>query len=495
MKYIHELGELFEAVQMGGIFPDGKTFPDCLPKKALATIAKQFEKHKRLPGFDLAAFVAANFDLPPTVGSDFKSNPARSPEQHIEALWDVLTRQPDAKPPKQSSLLPLPNPYVVPGGRFREVYYWDSYFTMLGLKAHGRWDLIEGMLNNFAHLAETYGFIPNGNRSYYLGRSQPPFASLMVRLYAEHAGEAALVKYFSLLTKEYKFWQKGHLDLNQETRASKRMVALGGSDFLNRYWDEFDTPRPESYKEDVHLALTSMQPSPQIYRNLRAAAESGWDFSSRWFADQGGFASICTTDIVPVDLNCLMWHLETTLAEICGIIGQADLQQQIQDDAEDRKRALLRHCWDETDGFFFDYNFKTGRTTNRRTLAAMFPLFFNLASQAQANQVADIIEQDFLKPGGLVTTLSQTGQQWDAPNGWAPLQWIAYKGLKNYGHDSLAERVRANWLSTVRQVYEKTGKMTEKYNVFNESTNAGGGEYENQDGFGWTNGVFMGMEN
>ncbi|MBK9016123.1 MAG: alpha,alpha-trehalase TreF [Saprospiraceae bacterium] len=493
MKYIHELGELFEAVQMGGIFPDGKTFPDCLPKKALATIAKQYEKHKRLPGFDLAAFVAANFDLPPTVGSDFKSDPARSPEQHIEALWDVLTRQPDAKPPKQSSLLPLPNPYVVPGGRFREVYYWDSYFTMLGLKAHGRWDLIEGMLNNFAHLAETYGFIPNGNRSYYLGRSQPPFASLMVKLYAEHAGEAALVKYFSLLTKEYKFWQKGHLDLNQETRASKRMVALGGSDFLNRYWDEFDTPRPESYKEDVHLALTSMQPSPQIYRNLRAAAESGWDFSSRWFADQGGFASICTTDIVPVDLNCLVWHLETTLAEICGIIGQADLQQQIQDDAEDRKRALLRHCWDETDGFFFDYNFKTGRTTNRRTLAAMFPLFFNLASQAQANQVADIIEQDFLKPGGLVTTLSQTGQQWDAPNGWAPLQWIAYKGLKNYGHDSLAERVRANWLSAVRHVYEKTGKMTEKYNVFNESTNAGGGEYENQDGFGWTNGVFAGM--
>ncbi len=493
MKYIHDLGELFEAVQMASIFPDGKTFPDCLPKRALATIAKQYEKEKRLPGFDLAAFVAAHFDLPPTVGGDFKSDPTRSPEQHIEALWDVLTRQPDAKPPKQSSLLPLPHPYVVPGGRFREVYYWDSYFTMLGLKAHGRWGLVEGMLNNFAHLADAYGFIPNGNRSYYLGRSQPPFASLMVKLYAEHAGEAALIKYFSLLTREYKFWQQGHRELSQDCRASHRMVALGGSDFLNRYWDEFDTPRPESFKEDVHLALTSMQPSPQVYRNLRAAAESGWDFSSRWFADQGGFASICTTDIVPVDLNCLVWHLETTLAETCGIIGQPELQQQIQSDAEDRKRALLRHCWDDTDGFFFDYNFKTGRTTNRRTLAAMFPLFINIASQAQANQVADIIEHDFLKPGGLVTTLSQTGQQWDAPNGWAPLQWIAYQGLKNYGHDRLANLVRTNWLNAVRQVYEKTGKLTEKYNVLNETANAGGGEYENQDGFGWTNGVFMGL--
>lgn len=493
MKYIHELGELFEAVQMGGVFPDGKTFPDCLPKKALATIAKQYQKEKDQPGFDLNAFVAKNFNEPPVVGSDFNSNPNRSAEQHVEALWDVLTRQPDAKPTKQSSLLPLPHPYVVPGGRFREVYYWDSYFTMLGLKANGRWDLIEGMLNNFAHLAETYGFIPNGNRSYYLGRSQPPFASLMVKLYAEHAGEEALVKYFSLLTREYKFWQTGMQEVTNGKQACDRMVALGGSDYLGRYWDEFDTPRPESYREDVELALTSMQPSPQIYRNLRAAAESGWDFSSRWFPDQGGFASICTTDIIPVDLNCLLWHLEMTLAETCGIIGQPDLQRQILEDAADRKRALLRHCWDETDGFFFDYNFKTGRTTNRRTLAAMFPLFFKIASQEQANQVADIIEHDFLKPGGLVTTLQETGQQWDAPNGWAPLQWIGYIGLKNYGHDQLAQRVRTNWLNTVRSVYDKTGKMTEKYNVLNDSAHAGGGEYENQDGFGWTNGVFIGF--
>lgn len=494
MKYIHELGPLFHDVQMGGIFPDSKTFPDCLPKKTLATIAKQYVKNKKLPGFDLAAFVAEHFDLPPTVGSDFKSDPNRSPEQNVEALWGVLTRQPDAVPPKQSSLLPLPNPYVVPGGRFREVNYWGSYFTMLGLKANGRWDLIEGMLDNFAFLAETYGFIPNGNRSYYLGRSQPPFAALMVKLYAEHAGEQALVKYFSLLTREYKFWQDGLQDLDQGKRDSKRMVALGGADYLGRYWDEFDTPRPESYREDVELALTSMQTFPQVYRNLRAGAESGWDFSSRWFADHGGFASICTTDIVPVDLNCLLWYLEITLAETCGIIGQEDLQQKILVDAEDRKKALLRHCWDDTDGFFFDYNFKIGRSTNQRTLAAMFPLFFKLCSQQQANQVADIIEHDFLKPGGLTTTLHETGQQWDAPNGWAPLQWIAYKGLKNYHHDRLANEVKSRWLKTVETVYEKTGKMTEKYNVFQEGIHAGGGEYPNQDGFGWTNGVYLGFK-
>lgn len=495
MKYVHELGELFEAVQMASVFPDGKTFPDCLPKKTLSSIAKQYEKNKSNPDFDLKKFVHDNFDMPPVVGSDFQSDPSRSPEQHVEALWDVLTRKPDAKPPKQSSLLPLPNPYVVPGGRFREVYYWDSYFTMLGLKASGRWELIGGMLNNFSYLAENYGLIPNGNRSYYLGRSQPPFASLMVKLYAEHVGEEALVKYFPLLTREYKFWQEGMQYLSSEQRANEHVVALGGADYLARYWDEYDTPRPESFREDVELALTSMQPTPQVYRNLRAAAESGWDFSSRWFADKSGFASICTTDIIPVDLNCLIWHLESTLSEICGIIGQADLQQKIGDDAEDRKRALLRHCWDETDGFFFDYNYKKGRITNHRTLAAMFPLFFKLATQEQANQVADIIENDFLKPGGLVTTLLETGQQWDAPNGWAPLQWIGYIGLKNYGHDRLAERVKTNWTNAVREVYCKTGKMTEKYNVLQEGFNAGGGEYPNQDGFGWTNGVFLAMVN
>lgn len=243
------------------------------------------------------------------------------------------------------------------------------------------------------------------------------------------------------------------------------------------------------------MALTSMQPSPQLYRNVRAAAESGWDFSSRWFDDRTGFASICTTDIIPIDLNCLLWHLETTLETASRKSNRDDAAERMAQVAGKRRLSILRYCWDETDGFFFDYNFKKQQRTNHRTLAAMFPLFFKIATQEQANSVTEIIRHDFLKPGGLTTTLLNTGQQWDAPNGWAPLQWIAYVGLKNYGHHHLADVVRTRWMSTIRSVYEKTGKMTEKYNVFNESTNAGGGEYENQDGFGWTNGVFLAMRN
>lgn len=493
MNYIHELGPLFHDVQMAAIFPDGKTFPDCIPKANLECIAEQYETEKTRQGFDLSAFVDAHFELPPVVGSDFLSNPARSPSQHIEALWDVLTRQPDTEPPAQSSLLPLPNPYVVPGGRFREVYYWDSYFTMLGLRANGRWDLIENMVDNFAYLLNEHGFIPNGNRSYYLGRSQPPFFSLMVKLLAEHLGDNIFMKYTPAMVKEYTFWMNGLKQISEENRTAERMVSIDGSEVLNRYWDAFDTPRPESYREDIELALTSMQPSLQLYRNVRAAAESGWDFSSRWFDDRTGFASICTTDIIPIDLNCLLWHLETTLETASRKSNRDDAAERMAQVAGKRRLSILRYCWDETDGFFFDYNFKKQQRTNHRTLASMFPLFFKIATQEQANSVTEIIRHDFLKPGGLTTTLLNTGQQWDAPNGWAPLQWIAYVGLKNYGHHHLADEIRSRWMSTIRSVYEKTGKMTEKYNVFNESTNAGGGEYENQDGFGWTNGVFLAM--
>ncbi|MCC6726316.1 MAG: alpha,alpha-trehalase TreA [Saprospiraceae bacterium] len=493
MHYIHELGPLFHDVQMAQVFPDGKTFPDCLPKANLQTIAEQYEIQKTEPGFDLKAFVAAHFSLPPVVGSDFVRDTSRTPAQHVEALWDVLTRLPDAEPSAQSSLLPLPNPYVVPGGRFREVYYWDSYFTMLGLRVQGRWDLIENMVDNFAHLLNTYGFVPNGNRSYYLGRSQPPFFSLMVRLLAEHLGDRAYLRYLPAIANDYKFWMKGLEFIKQDSRAVERLVGLGGNHVLNRHWDAFDTPRPESYREDVELSLTSMQPSPQLYRNIRAAAESGWDFSSRWFGDRTGFASICTTDIVPIDLNCLLWHLEDTIVHACDALGRASEAEILSKATRDRQAAILQFCWDETDGFFFDYNFKLMERTNHRTLAAMYPLFFKLATQKQADSVAEILENDFLKPGGLATTLLETGQQWDAPNGWAPLQWISYIGLKNYGHDRLAAEVRSRWLNTVESVYRKTGKMTEKYNVLHDATNAGGGEYENQDGFGWTNGVYLGM--
>lgn len=484
-----DLGELFHTVQMRHVFQDSKTFVDCVPLMPPERILQEYEAAREKPGFDLPGFVLAHFAVPETIAGGFIPDPAEDMEAHIINHWDYLTRTPD-KEAERSSLIPLPYNYVVPGGRFREVYYWDSYFTMVGLKASGRMDLVKSMLNNFAYLVGEVGFIPNGNRTYYLGRSQPPFFSSMVMLLAETEGEEKAAGYLEALQKEYAFWMDGSDQPDATHKAFRRVVEVEPGILLNRYWDDFDTPRPESYAEDYTLAQGFPEGErPALYRNLRATAESGWDFSSRWLTDGRSLDSIATTDIVPVDLNCLLFHLEGTIALLQGAKGNQEAAEEFQQRAKKRKDALMKYCWNDTAGFFFDYNFKKGRQTDAYTLAGAYPLYYQLAGGSQAAKVAGVLREKFLKTGGLVTTLKNTGQQWDYPNGWAPLHWIAIKGLMNYAEDSLAGEISSRWLSLNKKVYEDTGKMMEKYNVTDLSLEAGGGEYPNQDGFGWTNGV------
>ncbi len=487
---IHEMGLLFEAVQMGSFFPDGKTFPDCIPVRSLEEINRDYLKLINTAGFDLDDFLKQNFQVPKPSSITFTSDAEQTPKQHVEKLWDILTRQPDDE---GGSLIPLPHPYVVPGGRFREIYYWDSYFTMLGLRVSKRIDLIRHMIDNFAHLIHTIGYISNGNRTYFLGRSQPPFFSAMIRLLSELQGDEVFVQYLPALEREYAFWMQGKENLNEKMQASQRVVYLAEGEILNRYWDHYCTPRPESFKEDVDLAKDTHQQPQDLFRHIRAAAESGWDFSSRWFKKGHSFGSIHTTDLIPVDLNCLLLHLEQTIARAFGLAGNAEKQKAFVQLANERKTAIQKYCWNEENTFYFDYDFIENRLTPHFTLAGVFPLFFQVANEVQAQQVADHLMRQFLKTGGLSTTLENTGQQWDAPNGWAPLQWIAYQGLLNYGHQQLANAIRQAWLGTIQKVYDSTGKMTEKYNVLSEDAAAGGGEYPNQDGFGWTNGVFLAL--
>ena len=199
---------------------------------------------------------------------------AQTMEDHIRALWPALTRHADA-PDARSSLIPLPNPYVVPGGRFREVYYWDSYFTMLGLVESGRTDLVKDMLDNFAFLVTTIGHVPNGNRTYYLGRSQPPYFAAMVGLYATATDTARALPYLDALEKEHAFWMDGAERLAPGT-AWRRAVRLQNGAILNRYWDDIPEPRPESYREDFTLAQTVPEARREaLYRNLRAAPRVG----------------------------------------------------------------------------------------------------------------------------------------------------------------------------------------------------------------------------
>jgi alpha,alpha-trehalase len=312
----------------------------------------------------------------------------------------------------------------------------------------------------------------------------------MSDLLTEIDGPAALVKYRPQLEKEYAFWMEGEQGL---ITSHRRVVKMPGGFVMNRYWDNNDSPRPESYREDVQLAAQSGRPPEAVYRHLRAAAESGWDFSCRWFADGQRMESIQTTDLIPVDLNCLLLHLEETLVKAYTLEGNAAAAGSFREKIPRRKEAIRQYNWNETLGFYFDYNHAWGHLSGLYTLAAVFPLFFNIATAAQAENVARVLKEKFLQPGGLVTTPYKSGQQWDAPNGWAPLQWMAWKGLVNYGHRELAATIRQHWMANNEKVYAATGKMMEKYDVMNTDTPAGGGEYENQDGFGWTNGVYLKM--
>ena len=488
-------GQLFEDVQMAKVFPDGKTFVDCTPKQPTSVILEAYEKMKGEPEFQLRAFVLEYFELPKNYASGFTSDPTRSPSEHINALWPVLTREPDSQS-TIGSLIPLPNAYVVPGGRFGEIYYWDSYFTMLGLEVAGKTDMIRNMLDNFAYLIDTVGFIPNGNRDYFLTRSQPPFFAAMVDLLARAQADAAeqdaiYLRYLDQLEKEYTFWMNGASTVSDANPAEKHVVRMADGEILNRYWDEGDYPREEMHRDDVETAEKTDRPAKQLFRDLRSACESGWDFSSRWFADPNRLETAQTTQIIPVDLNALMYNLELILAKANKINGDSDRATDFEEKAEQRRLAIQKYLWDEKESFYQDYNFQETAFTGQRSLAAVYPLFFNIAEPQQAAYVAGVLERDFLFDGGLVSTLSHNGQQWDAPNGWAPLQWMSIKGLRNYEETELANRIRDNWVALNVKVYENAGKMVEKYNVEDMGLEAGGGEYPVQDGFGWTNGVLL----
>jgi alpha,alpha-trehalase len=473
---------------MAGVFQDSKTFADCNPLIPPDSVLWLYREQKNRIPFDLGSFVANYFDCPEIHAYYIQKTRTTDIVTHLETMWKIIEREPD-QISAFSSLLPLSYPYIVPGGRFREIYYWDSYFTMEGLAASDLMDLVCSMLDNFECLIERYGFIPNGNRSYYLSRSQPPFFAEMIRLCMREKGDSTGLKYLPALAKEYQFWMR-----NNNTISDQHIVVIDNQ-ILNRYWDRLSEPRSESYREDVNLVKNVPSTEQKVlYQNLRSACESGWDFSSRWLADPFDLTTIHTIDIVPVDLNCLMYNLENTLSKLYELSGQTDLSIEFHDKATRRKEAIYNIFWNGEEGFYFDFNSKDHTQTDVVSLAAAYPLYFGIADSLQAHRVAGTIREKLLKPGGLASTTNHTGQQWDAPNGWAPLHWMVICGLENYGETELAHEIASRWMELNERVYNETGKMMEKYNVEDLSLFAGGGEYLTQDGFGWTNGVYLALK-
>lgn len=482
--------ELFIDVQISRVFDDCKIFVDCIPLIEPEEILDRYRKVCFTRDFDLTAFVAEHFVAEELPSNFFEADPNRSLERHIETLWPVLTRHPRQHAPR-SSLLPLPHPYMVPGGRFIELYYWDSYFTMLGLhnkscpECHRR---LTAMADNFTYLIDTYGHVPNGNRTYYLSRSQPPVFAFMVEMFEER-GIRTATEFLPQLRQEHRFWMDGANEL-RPGECHRRCVRMPNGDLLNRYWDDRDSPREESCAEDMLTARQSKRPVHEVYRDLRAGAESGWDFSSRWQDDAQDLSSIRTTSIVAVDLNCLLFKLEYEIARLSDLQGDTVIAAEFHQRVKQRRNAIHHWFWNEKEQAFFDYDWRRDQPRTHLTAATLAPLFARVANENQAQQVAETVCRRLLTAGGIATTeIDESGQQWDKPNGWAPLQWMAIKGFSNYGHHDLALTIAHRWQLIVSELYRVESRLVEKYVLRPTTLHASGGEYALQDGFGWTNGV------
>ncbi|MFC3180563.1 trehalase family glycosidase [Cypionkella sinensis] len=468
MEYLEQsLSDLFTDLHMSGLWPDEKAISDSILLFPAADILSAYHTAKVRGPVDLKAFYAAHFRPVAAHETAYHTNPDHSPKQHLAAIWPHLIRPAD-DPAERSSRFALPHPYVVVGGRFQEAYYWDSYFTQLGLLKSGQIAQVRDMLENFAYAIREIGHIPNGFRSYFLTRAQPPFFAQMVQDYGRTTGDlaGAYARYLPEMQREYRYF----IDTPHNHNG------------LARYWDAASGPRIEMYGTDLEAAHKGVPDG--YFRHLRAACESGWDFSARWLTDPMDLTTIRTCDLWAVDLNCLLLRYEEILAEASGDPSYSA--------AASQRRAAISHRFYSTEtGYFHDVLIADGKPNLLTTAAGMFPLFAGAATQAQAETAARWMEKHLLASGGLLTTDITSGQQWDSPNGWAPLQWIAVQGLRRYGLHDLAETLRLRWLATCDAVFAASGKFVEKYNVLNPLAPSSGGEYALQDGFGWSNGVYL----
>ncbi|KAJ8655863.1 hypothetical protein O0I10_008527 [Lichtheimia ornata] len=520
-------GPLLKTVQLAKLYPDSKTFVDKPTSKPLDQVIEAFEAMGDNPSTDsIRNFVDANFleegtELQPVNLSVKADLPLldkiddltyRGWASQIHQYWSNLTFKFDLNQLCDgcvSSILPVKRPFVVPGGRFREFYYWDSYFVIRGLLVSELHNEAKDMLLNFLDFVEEYGFIPNGARIYYLNRSQPPFLVEMIKAYYEATHDDDFIKQaLPTLDKEYSFWMANKsIDVNGHT--------------LNQYRVLNSSPRPESYLEDYTTAQ-NVTDKARLYGNLATGAESGWDYTSRWFrykdSQDGDYLlkSLNNDHIVPVDLNALMWNMEATLSEWHTSSRKKKYYKR---QAAKRIEAMKEVLWDEEDVSFYDYNITSNGLNREFTPATLYPFWLGAHHRLSKEQMGQVLAQTqhWLEayPGILTTSVYNTSQQWDFPNGWPPLQYIALRAMRNVydvTKDSsivdmihaLADRYLASafcsWYETggfvpgiLQQMPNQTdvGHMFEKFEVTVIGDAGGGGEYTVQAGFGWTNGVAL----
>ncbi|XP_031478061.1 probable trehalase [Nymphaea colorata] len=507
---------------------DPKLYVDLPLKSDLQSTRSAFQSLRKLsngsvPAEELRRFVAAYFDgagsdLVSHVPPDFKAEPegflprvedpaARKWALEVHSLWRLLSRKVServADEPERHTLLPLREPVVVPGSRFREVYYWDSYWVIRGLLASKMHQTAKSIVRNLVSMIEKYGFVLNGARSYYTNRSQPPLLSSMVMEIYKSTGDVDFVKEtFPYLLKEHGYW-------NSKIHTVVVHDAEGRTHTLNRYNARWNKPRPESGTTDEATAsnISSITEKEHLYHEIASTAESGWDFSTRWMSSPPDLTTLRTTSIIPVDLNTYILKMELDLAHFAIILGNASVSEAYEAASKLRIEAMNSVFWNTERGQWLDYWFGNSSTSeephiwqasnqNQNVFASNFvPLWIgSLTSGDMVKKAASaLVSSGLLKKGGISTSLTNSGQQWDAPNGWPPMQHLIVEGLVKSNSDeakTLAKDIALRWLQINYDGYKQSGKMHEKYNVEECGTAGGGGEYSPQTGFGWSNGVVL----
>ena len=404
----------------------------------------------------------------------------------LHSIWKDLCRTTKILPNRQT-VLHLPHPFIVPGGRFRESYYWDSYWIIQGLLASEMEGTARGIVDNFIHSINTYGFVPNGGRLYYLTRSQPPMLSEMILVLYEHTSDAAwLATVVPALEVEYTYWMTegpfGHA------------VRLHGH-VLNRYVSANQEPRPESYKEDIATASSSsLKNKGQVYADIIAAAESGWDFSSRWLSDGNNLNSISTSNVLAIDLNVYLHRMEKNLATFYTTLRKPKKALYYTQAALRRENAIQDLLWNETNCMWMDFLIGQERQSSVLSAASFFPLW-SIQNSSRTECILDALQTSTLwGKGGIATSSVDTGQQWDGSNAWPPIQDIIVQGLLYTEHPRgavMARELVRRWVTSNHAAWNESGVMYEKYNATRPGGSGSGGEYNVQVGFGWSNGVVL----
>jgi len=470
-----------------------QNFASILPKPTLDQIRTFVNDNFAEDGSDVLSWIPDDLQPSPAFLANIKDSKLRNWASSVNQLWSLLGRQFDSDVydnPLRHSLIPTRhNMMVVAGGRFREMYYWDSYWILRGLLVCGMNNTATKLVENLLGLVEDFGFVPNGNRRYYLSRSQPPLLTQMVdHLYNTLKNMTFLKAALPLLNLEYQFWMQ----------SGQHAVLVNDTYNLNRYFAEVTYPRPESYREDEQTASKVDPVARQtIFSNLAAGAESGWDYSSRWFSDRNDLVTIDTTDVIPVDLNVIMYRNEQVLSHLYEVIGDTVLSQWFAEAAAARLKAIEAVFWDGDLNQWFDYNLLNTSTRPMGVLSNFLPLWGLCYDPSQVNLSAvmdALLVSDLIGPGGMSTTASNTTQQWDFPNAWAPLQHMIIEGLVTTNSkrgQQIAFDLAQIWIDTNYIAFNRTGYMFEKYNSQVLGEAGGGGEYTIQIGFGWTNGVAL----